>query len=598
MEPDGSHIVSQTQPTESGRSSGIGKTAEKLDVPCRVCGDQSSGFHLGAYACEACKGFFRRTIKERDSDRYVCPRNKDCQINCTTRNTCRHCRFSKCLKVGMSVEGSRIGRQPNHVKQQILGGNFSFMQSSKVKKDVIKSEVTPEYDDSVKPKHSTVLDRTDCFPGSDPVKGSSQAVKATNQTVSSTLPAVNVIPEPFLSTHRKINTYQAGDNFEISIKQEFPAEESYCSLQNVIQSQVSTRGNESEQMQCIDYEIHQQRFQGELDSSTYQQQVDPANYSMPYQNLPSHPGPCQNLPSHSSPCQSQVEEEVSHMIEHLSHTSMAFVSVPQSSEISEKKGASLEHEFLMSDSELSTFIETIMAAANDLETIRFESPTIPRLDEGSITTENLWEKMMNLFSKHVHCVLKFAKKIPGFRSLPIDDQICMVQNAVFQIVVTILAKDFNEREKTYNYFTMTEEERQKVIQLFPQFAVLSSQLQIFGKALSPLRLDTTETALLCALQLIAVDWPGLKDLTAIDRLQGNICSAMETYCYGKGVGRVGYDRFGMVLLMIPQLRRFAGIHHACVLRLRCEMPNLEYPQLWNEIMYTDDEESDTENDDI
>ncbi|CAF1419463.1 unnamed protein product [Didymodactylos carnosus] len=70
--------------------------------------------------CEGCKGFFRRTMKERTSQRYTCLESNNCEINTSTRNICRACRFQKCINAGMSIEGSRIGRQSNLFKQKML----------------------------------------------------------------------------------------------------------------------------------------------------------------------------------------------------------------------------------------------------------------------------------------------------------------------------------------------------------------------------------------------------------------------------------------------------------------------------------------------
>uniref|UniRef100_A0A0X3NNT8 Uncharacterized protein n=1 Tax=Schistocephalus solidus TaxID=70667 RepID=A0A0X3NNT8_SCHSO len=85
------------------------------NIPCRVCGGRSSGFHFGALTCEGCKGFFRRT--EETASRLVCVGGKDnCSITPRSRNACKACRFRRCLRAGMSKKGSRIGRQPNAVK--------------------------------------------------------------------------------------------------------------------------------------------------------------------------------------------------------------------------------------------------------------------------------------------------------------------------------------------------------------------------------------------------------------------------------------------------------------------------------------------------
>ncbi|KAL3874287.1 hypothetical protein ACJMK2_037326 [Sinanodonta woodiana] len=95
------------------------KESRVSDIPCSVCGSASSGFHFGALTCEGCKGFFRRMAKEREPERYQCVKKGSCEINTMTRNICKSCRYRKCLEVGMSIEGSRIGRQPNSVKHAI-----------------------------------------------------------------------------------------------------------------------------------------------------------------------------------------------------------------------------------------------------------------------------------------------------------------------------------------------------------------------------------------------------------------------------------------------------------------------------------------------
>ncbi|XP_071830701.1 ecdysone-induced protein 78C-like isoform X3 [Apostichopus japonicus] len=84
---------------------------------CQVCGDKSSGFHYGVLACEGCKGFFRRSSK-RDKE-YTCRHgNGHCTIGRMNRNRCQHCRYKKCLAVGMSRDGKavRYGRVPHRGK--------------------------------------------------------------------------------------------------------------------------------------------------------------------------------------------------------------------------------------------------------------------------------------------------------------------------------------------------------------------------------------------------------------------------------------------------------------------------------------------------
>lgn len=72
-------------------------------IPCKVCGDKSSGVHYGVITCEGCKGFFRRS--QSSVVNYQCPRNKNCVVDRVNRNRCQFCRLQKCLRLGMSRDG-------------------------------------------------------------------------------------------------------------------------------------------------------------------------------------------------------------------------------------------------------------------------------------------------------------------------------------------------------------------------------------------------------------------------------------------------------------------------------------------------------------
>ncbi|XP_077429163.1 nuclear receptor subfamily 1, group D, member 4a [Vanacampus margaritifer] len=95
---------------------------------CKVCGDIASGFHYGVHACEGCKGFFRRSIQQNINYK-MCVKNETCLIMRMNRNRCQHCRFKKCLSVGMSRDAVRFGRIPKREKQRLLDEMQSYMNS-------------------------------------------------------------------------------------------------------------------------------------------------------------------------------------------------------------------------------------------------------------------------------------------------------------------------------------------------------------------------------------------------------------------------------------------------------------------------------------
>ncbi|KAF7693030.1 hypothetical protein HF521_008346 [Silurus meridionalis] len=96
---------------------------------CKVCGDVASGFHYGVHACEGCKGFFRRSIQQNISYK-MCVKKEKCLIIRMNRNRCQHCRFKKCLSVGMSRDGVRFGRIPKREKQRLLDEMQSYMNTN------------------------------------------------------------------------------------------------------------------------------------------------------------------------------------------------------------------------------------------------------------------------------------------------------------------------------------------------------------------------------------------------------------------------------------------------------------------------------------
>uniref|UniRef100_A0A1I7YCV4 Nuclear receptor n=1 Tax=Steinernema glaseri TaxID=37863 RepID=A0A1I7YCV4_9BILA len=66
---------------------------------CVVCGDTASGVHYGVSSCNGCKTFFRRVVLENRT--YSCKGDGNCLVDKRMRCGCRHCRYKKCVAVGM-----------------------------------------------------------------------------------------------------------------------------------------------------------------------------------------------------------------------------------------------------------------------------------------------------------------------------------------------------------------------------------------------------------------------------------------------------------------------------------------------------------------
>ncbi|XP_061731110.1 nuclear receptor subfamily 1, group D, member 4b [Nerophis ophidion] len=143
-------------PTVAKRPCGFTGTFPKtggMVLLCKVCGDIASGFHYGVHACEGCKGFFRRSIQQNIHYK-MCVKNENCLIMRMNRNRCQHCRFKKCLSVGMSRDAVRFGRIPKREKQRLLDEMQSYMNSLNESASM-EMEVSPPSDTRCSPQNQT-----------------------------------------------------------------------------------------------------------------------------------------------------------------------------------------------------------------------------------------------------------------------------------------------------------------------------------------------------------------------------------------------------------------------------------------------------------
>ncbi|XP_067630980.1 probable nuclear hormone receptor HR3 isoform X2 [Eurosta solidaginis] len=110
--------LGQSNVQSPGHNNSSGSIKAQIEIiPCKVCGDKSSGVHYGVITCEGCKGFFRRS--QSSVVNYQCPRNKQCVVDRVNRNRCQYCRLQKCLKLGMSRDAVKFGRMSKKQREKV-----------------------------------------------------------------------------------------------------------------------------------------------------------------------------------------------------------------------------------------------------------------------------------------------------------------------------------------------------------------------------------------------------------------------------------------------------------------------------------------------
>uniref|UniRef100_A0AC35U798 Fibronectin type-III domain-containing protein n=1 Tax=Rhabditophanes sp. KR3021 TaxID=114890 RepID=A0AC35U798_9BILA len=146
---------------------------------CAVCGDTPAKIHYSVLACLGCKGFFRRGVKE-GRNKYVCRFNKCCIVDKFQRNSCRYCRFHRCLNAGMDPNAVRPDRDSAVQKTEI--SLFDILRGS------IYVDWSSDIPDDLNVLHY-MLDYTPHV-GEPPPKAT-YPIRFTNAVINNTTPAID-----------------------------------------------------------------------------------------------------------------------------------------------------------------------------------------------------------------------------------------------------------------------------------------------------------------------------------------------------------------------------------------------------------------------
>lgn len=392
------------------------------DIPCRVCGAPSSGFHFGALTCEGCKGFFRRMAKERELGKYRCSKSGACEINTSTRNLCKSCRYKKCIDAGMSIEGSRIGRQPNAVKYAI---------SLEVKN---QSGTKAENDDKggfTLEEFSTAVARTDF--------DSPESIQTKRPVTKNTDVADGFSPPPKMA---KPMPPQPSLNFQDMVK-----------------------------------------WIKECDKD------------------------------------------------------LKVIQTPKK------------------ESEKNLLLLT--------------------------SVSDIWDEIVKPFYYHSSVIIRFAKKCQPFRKLALEDQVRMLQLALYPIVVLNHSRYYVLETKQYSYFGWSVLEREHIWKYFPFYRVLGEHFANTGDNVKLLGLDDDEFTILSTLILLNPDVPGLVDKEKVRQLQAEVLDYLEYYLSIHYPDQ--HSRYGLILVRLSELNFYAFQHLEGIQEMLRVYPFLSMPQLYREM---------------
>ncbi|XP_013874007.1 retinoic acid receptor gamma-A isoform X1 [Austrofundulus limnaeus] len=203
----------------------------------------------------------------------------------------------------------------------------------------------------------------------------------------------------------------------------------------------------------------------------------------------------------------------------------------------------------------------------------------------------LWDKFSELSTKCIIKIVEFAKRLPGFTTLTIADQITLLKSACLDILMLRICTRYTPEQDTMTFSDGLTLNRTQMHNA--GFGPLTDLVFAFAGQLLPLEMDDTETGLLSAICLICGDRSDLEEPEKVDKLQEPLLEALKIYARRRRPNKP--HMFPRMLMKITDLRGIStkGAERAITLKMEIPgpMPPLIREMLENPEAFEDQTES-------
>nr|XP_020473524.1 retinoic acid receptor gamma-A isoform X2 [Monopterus albus]XP_020473530.1 retinoic acid receptor gamma-A isoform X2 [Monopterus albus] len=180
----------------------------------------------------------------------------------------------------------------------------------------------------------------------------------------------------------------------------------------------------------------------------------------------------------------------------------------------------------------------------------------------------LWDKFSELSTKCIIKIVEFAKRLPGFTTLTIADQITLLKSACLDILILRICTRYTPEQDTMTFSDGLTLNRTQMHNA--GFGPLTDLVFAFAGQLLPLGMDDTETGLLSAICLICGDRMDLEEPQKVDKLQEPLLEALKIYARRRRPNKP--HMFPRMLMKITDLRGISTKGAERAITLKMEIP--------------------------
>jgi nuclear receptor subfamily 1 group D protein 2 len=504
-------------------------------VPCKVCGDEASGFHYGVNSCEGCKGFFRRCITQGMN--HQCTNNQQCEMTPFSRNSCQFCRLKKCFAVGMSREASRLGRRPKRAKDD---KEYDSM--------MIMSNCSPVSTPTTTPLKDTKKTNND-FANIDQLSSNNNKPKEGNLSSS----AASLLK---LATNNNENISVQNEKFFKSKKEKIQLYQQQQMALKQQQNQVQNSDNQPQNQQQESVYIN-----SHIETFLKQQHTDPI--------LPSHHQNNMNIHRSSAQLQKETSQLHMHQIEMLTKLitiSDKHTSIERSNELEYIRTCLIEsHAQLW----LSTYDKIRKRYAEPHRPPPARAPIYAQM-----RTSQQYDTILNCFVENlvpmIMDVVKFCKCIPGFNQILQHDQVQLLKQGSFEVICVnsfTLIDAQNRLMLTPNLEHLIDA---NTIKQMPMGFFMIDVFELAVQQVVQLKLMDAEIALFNAVLIMNPDRGDLQDKDHIEELQATLLHVLFKHL--KYYRSDGTEVFFKLLKLIPLIQEINRKHSEALNTVKMRQP--------------------------
>uniref|UniRef100_A0A914GUW2 Nuclear hormone receptor HR3 n=1 Tax=Globodera rostochiensis TaxID=31243 RepID=A0A914GUW2_GLORO len=517
---------------------GPGEEPQIEVIPCKVCGDKSSGVHYGVITCEGCKGFFRRS--QNSPVNYQCARQKCCTVDRVSRNRCQFCRLKKCLELGMSREAVKFGRMSKKQREKVedevrlhkqRNGEFCGLSN-------VASVIAP--------------------PGA-----------FTPQQSHPNLAVISAPPSVGPSTPTGSSSASSAGCREF--KQEFKYSPSSNNAQNaaiplpppMYYGHPGTHHHQQQQLIHQPNPFHEEEMPSfhTLDGQSSSSSAVPLLYQQPHHAL----APISYSPNATIFSQSGIHHSAAVPSSSGGYPVTADTTIPTAPLIHHSLVSSTVDDDLIKrvdfayEQAYSAYLNHHSPIDDDLYGTMVDPQQLDRLM--NMNRADGWLKFANELTNVTKCIIEFAKMVKEFLEVGQDHKIQALKKTTFDLAVIAMAQHYHQQSQTLHVNNL-------VLPVY-QFRCMDRKDEEFGKELisrlqflSSFQLNPTETALLSAFVL-------MEQMPSMDAFVGQLKNCLGAQLHQRMPD--GDEALRQLLEFLPRLRELAKTHRKCLGRFRLQI---------------------------